>query len=55
MCWERRSDPSSVDLDLLLESRRQTAEEMRTVIDIRGFCAQNPSYRMLWPNRWINR
>ena len=54
-CWERRSDPTFVDLDLLLESRRQTAEEMRTVVDIRGFCALNPSYRMLWPNRWINR
>lgn len=54
-CWERRDDPAFDDLDLLLQSRRQTEAEMRTVVDIRSFCAEEPTYRMLWPNRWINR
>lgn len=54
-CWERRHDASFIDLNLLLESRRRTAEQLQTVVDIRGFCQQSPSYRMLQPNDWIRK
>lgn len=54
-CWERRGDDTFIDVDFVLRSRRQTTAQLRTVVDVRGFCSQSPSYRMLRPNRWIHR
>jgi hypothetical protein len=54
-CWENRAVPGFVDLDLFIESRRQTEDAMQTVVDVGGFCSRNPTYTMLWPNDWIHR
>ena len=54
-CWQNRGASGFVDLDLFIESRRQTEAELRTVVDVTNFCARAPSYTMLWPNDWIRR
>lgn len=43
----------AVDLDLLLRSKRNSAIDYRTVIDIRNFCASDPTYDVLRHNAWI--
>lgn len=45
--------PEVSDLDLLLRSRRRSERELRTVVDLRGFCSQAPSYSPFWHNAWI--
>jgi hypothetical protein len=44
-----------VDLDLFIESRRQTDAELQTVVDVSNFCARAPSYSMFQSNDWIRR
>jgi hypothetical protein len=53
LCWENRAAPGFDDLDFFLESRRQTAETMQTVVDVHDFCARAPGYTMLGRNEWI--
>ena len=53
----RTDDPDLggvVDLDVSLRSKRNSAADYHQVIDLRQFCAQNPSYDMLRHNAWLN-
>jgi hypothetical protein len=54
-CWENRDAPGFIDVDLFMESRRQTEDRLETVVDEPDFCARAPTYTMLWRNDWIRR
>jgi hypothetical protein len=49
----RRRLPGVVDLDLSLRSRHSADPEYHQTIDIRNFCATNPTYDMWRHNTWI--
>ncbi|MEZ4320525.1 MAG: hypothetical protein R3F61_23795 [Myxococcota bacterium] len=45
--------PGVHEVDLTLRSRRSTQTELTTVIDLKGFCAANPTFD-LFSNDWIH-
>ena len=51
-CWRR--PPGVIDLDLSLESRHSAETQDHQTIDIKGFCAANPTYDMWRHNAWIH-
>ena len=54
LCRERDAGRLEfVDLDVHLLSRRASASEMHTVIDLPEFCAHLPRYRLFGHNEWI--
>ena len=50
----RRRAPEVVDLDLSLRSRHSSEVEYQSIIDVKGFCAADPTYDMWRHNAWIN-
>jgi hypothetical protein len=49
----RRRASNVVDLDLSLRSRHSAEPEYRQTIDVKGFCAADPTYDMWRHNEWI--
>lgn len=50
----RRRTADVVDLDLSLRSRHSSQAESRPTIDVKGFCAADPTYDIWRHNAWIN-
>jgi hypothetical protein len=56
LCREHQArDPGFQDLDLSLRTRRSNETELKTVIDLPGFCARDIHYSYFTPNDWIQR
>ncbi len=55
LCRRRaRGEIEFVDLDIRMRARRATEATMRELVDLRGFCANPPSYDPFFHNEWIN-
>jgi hypothetical protein len=55
LCRQGIANGRWTEIDLLLRSRRSTETDVRTVVDIEGFCATNPTYDLWRPNAWIRK
>jgi hypothetical protein len=49
----RRRAANFVDLDLSLRSKHSSEPAYRQTIDLKGFCAADPTYHMWRHNEWI--
>ena len=49
----RRRGPNILDLDLRLRARHSSDPELRQVLDVKQFCAADPTYDMWRHNGWI--
>lgn len=51
----KKDNPSFIDLDLALKSRRWSDKEFKNVIDSESFCSKNLDYSLFGMNDWISR
>jgi hypothetical protein len=53
LCRRYGSRPDFIDLDLVLLARRASEPELRTLVDVEGFCDARPTYDLWRHNPWI--
>ena len=53
LCRSHVNDPSFVDADFAMHSRRTTDQKMTIIADEKDFCRHHETYNMFSNNRWI--
>jgi hypothetical protein len=55
ICRQRAARGRWTEVDLSLRSRRTTEVALRSVVEIAGFCKENPTYDLWRTNPWIRK